>query len=181
MLITIGLIYNNYRNNQCIKTQKCQPIFISNYFSYKKNYKFDGYLYFKIIDNSFNVNVIFDNEFNLNHQKTIELSQPKSDRILNESQKKYNDNNIELKLDFLGINKVNVKKLTIQNTSKYSITIKPKMIFNPPNLVNRIKIYSCFCNSLIRLKPFESEDLFVYFSVKEDLAGSIIFSFDEKN
>jgi len=181
MLIIIGLIYNNYRNNQCIKTQKCQPIFVSSFFSSHKNYKIPSYLYYKIIDNSFNINVTFDEEFNLDHQKNIELSQPEYNQNLIEIQKKYNDKNNESKLDFYNDNKIRVKKLIIQNTSKYSVTIKPKMIFDPPNLINQIKIYNCFCNSLIKLKPFQSENLFVYYSMKEGYGGSILFSFDEKN
>ncbi|MBM3590373.1 MAG: hypothetical protein FJX30_03235 [Alphaproteobacteria bacterium] len=181
MLIIIGLIYNNYRNNQCIKTQKCQPIFVSSFFSSHKNYKIASYLYYKIIDNSFNINVSFDKEFNLDHQKNIELSQPEYNQNLIEIQKKYNDKNNESKLDFYNDNKIRVKKLIIQNTSKYSVTIKPKMIFDPPNLINQIKIYNCFCNSLIKLKPFQSENLFVYYSMKEGSGGSILFSFDEKN
>lgn len=179
--ITI-LIYNNYRNNQCIKNNNCQPIFITNLFSSVNNFNYPSVVKYKIYENLKYAEIIYDKKFNdeiitkINNKNLTHINkdeQKKYVELLGSSFNKNGDENI----DILYNSHLIIKKFIIKNTSSNFLKIKPKMILNF-NDKNSLKIFNCFCDNSIKLKPFEEKSLFIYYKLLEENNGEIVVNFE---
>lgn len=176
LLIVVALMLNNYRNNQCIKNQNCQPLFLSQKLSKYKKFPNSVLINYRIIESILDVDITLDKEFSKKYFESIYIDRKdflsRADEI-----KKILKNKNYIDSDVIDSNIMIVKKLTIQNTSSNIVDIKPKMLFDPQENINKIKVFNCFCNSNITLKPYESQDLYVYFRAEEGLSTTINFIF----
>jgi hypothetical protein len=176
LLIIALLIYNNFRNNQCIKNNNCRPIFISTFFKKYKNFEMPSTIEFKIYDYLVNADLNLDKKFNKEFFDNINL---KNHEHINSTKVKeflnYHEKSIFMKdrdmIDIVYNNDIIIKKFIIKNTSSNNLKIKPSMKIN--DNIDKIKIYNCFCNNTIYLAPYEEKELYIYFSVEDIIAGSI--------
>lgn len=182
LILIAVLIYNNYRNNQCINNNKCQPIFISYLLNIDKFFEYPIIVEYVIKDKSLYADIMYDKEFNENYIKKIRQEASEKNNIerftLHEKLTKNNyGDTLNINHDIIYSSKIIVKKFIIKNTSKFTLKLKPKMETNP-EFADSIRIYNCFCNKTIMLEPFKEKELFLYYSVKKEAYGVINISID---
>jgi hypothetical protein len=182
LLIIAILIYNNYRNNQCIKNNNCRPIFITNLFSSVKNFKHPSLIKYKIYENLKYAEIIYDKKFNdeiiakINNKNLAHINKDEQKKYVDLLTSSYNKNGDE-NIDIIYNSHLIIKKFIIKNTSSNVLKIKPKMILNFTN-VNSIKIYNCFCENSIKLQPFEEKELFIYYKLIDENSGEMVLKFE---
>ncbi|MFZ9470142.1 MAG: hypothetical protein ACO26G_03725 [Rickettsiales bacterium] len=168
IIFFLGIIYLNYRNNQCLLKQNCTPIFFSDISFLKKNFETAGVIIFKYKNNASKIEFISDKNFNLINSNF---------NFINESEK----SNINYMFDLYrlqGFDSYIAKMDNSKTIAKFSITNnsdKPKKILlkmtdisnsiynRPAEFSNPIKILNCFCDQEIVINEYETKDLFIYF------------------
>lgn len=181
IIIFLGIIYFNYRNNQCILKQNCSPIFLSNFFSVSKKFDNYGIIFFKFNLNVGNIEFIADKNYNLNNSNYNSFDElTKSNISYLSSQDSFKGyNNFIAKNN----NSLTVAKFSISNNSSKQIKVSLKIndkseTFNPDifKFQDPIKILNCFCNQDIILNEYETKDLFIYF--KFNSSGYYLYDID---
>ncbi|MFZ9181081.1 MAG: hypothetical protein ACO201_04345 [Rickettsiales bacterium] len=185
IIFFLGIIYFNYRNNQCILKQNCTPIFLSDISFLKKNFETAGVILFKYKNNASKVEFSSDQNFNLINSDF---------NFFNDGEK----SNINYMFDLFrpkGFDSYIAKMDNSKTIAKFSITnnsAKPKKISlkmtdisnsiydRPAEFSNPIKILNCFCDQEIVINEYETKDLFIYF--KFNFSGYFMYeiSIDEK-
>jgi len=172
IIIFLGIIYFNYRNNQCILKQNCTPIFLSELFESHEDFKYYSVIFFKYNLNAKDIEFIADNSFNHNRSS------------FDYTQKDFNDNVKSFKNYPINIgyndyiakknNELTIAKFSITNKSHKRVKISLKMKNNPIFFSNEnytiypIKIFNCFCNQDIILNEYETRDLYIYFKFQKE-------------
>jgi hypothetical protein len=176
LLIIAILIYNNFRNNQCIKNNNCRPIFISSIFKKHKNFEIPSTIEFKIYDNLVNADLFLDKKFNKEFFENLNSKNYQHvNSHLTKEFVKYYEKSMIMKdrdmIDFVYNNDLIIKKFIIRNTSSNNLKITPSMKIH--DNIDKIKIYNCFCNDTIFLAPYEEKDLYIYFSIKDIVTANV--------
>ena len=162
LIVIISLFYMKYRNNQCIKNQNCKPYFISNFLSFKKEFKFYIPITYELDDNLVNIDLSIESSPKIEDSPRYK-NLPKDQLEYYIYLVNYLKNRGYADVDLINDNDMIVKKFTLKNTSKNAIKVFPKMVFNEKNF----KIFNCFCGSKIILEPMSTKDIFIYFKVKD--------------
>ncbi len=170
VIIFLGVIYFNYRNNQCILKQNCKPIFLNDLFNNKKDFETAGAVYFKYSFNANKIEFKADKNYNLNNSNYNFLDETSKSNVNYIGQLFQPSGYVDFiaKLD----NSVTVAKFTITNNNSkpkkiaLTMTDTSKLLYNKsPKSDNSITIFNCFCNQEIILNEFESKDLYIYFRI----------------
>jgi hypothetical protein len=170
LIVIISLFYLKYRNNQCIKNQNCKPYFISNFLSFKKEFGFYIPITYKIDDNLANIDLSIESSPKIEDSPRYK-NLPKDDLKYYINLVNYIKNIGYDDVDLVNNNQIIIKKFTLKNTSKNTLKVSPKMIFDE----KYFKIYNCFCGSKIILEPMSTRDIFIYFKIKNFIEN------DDKN
>lgn len=179
ILLTIGLIYLNHRNNKCILNQNCQPYFITEKFSSNKIYPTLNIINYKIIDNHSKIEIKIDKKFD-EKNKFILGNINENVKFIYDGIIKKNDE-LYSSQDIIDNNYVMIKKITITNTTNLDTKTYAKIKVDPIDKSKLIKFYSCFCNERIELKAYETKDLYIYFKLKNIVGEATIeMQFDHK-
>jgi len=171
LIIIISLFYLKYRNNQCIKNQNCKPYFISNFLSFKREFESYIPITYELDDNLANVDLLIESSpkiEDLLRYKNLAKDQLEYYIYL----VNYLKNRGYADVDLVNNNDIKIKKFTLKNTSKNTIKVFPKMIFDEKYFT----IYNCFCGSKIILEPMSTKDIFIYFKVRDFIEND-----DDKN
>lgn len=179
IIIIIGIIFLNQRNNKCIINQNCEPYFISNKITSNKIYPTINIINYKIIDNHGRVDVMIDKNYDTKNKFILGNIDNQIKYNIDEYVKKYAE--LYSGSDIIDNNTIIAKKITLTNTTKLDTKIYAKIRINPPQNANLIKFYSCFCNDKITLKAYETTDLFIYYSLKDIVSEvTIEMEFNQK-